>query len=582
MAAVVAQARRPSDKFTWVKIKSRHKRRPEGPAGIDDCRRLLLDISDARRAGRIDDSAKAKLKSMLAKGDCSARDCRAALEAQMSPVPVVATASAPTDVAWYEYVAPDGRIYYGCPSNNTSRWDRPASDNIWRIFTDSATGKQYVHNAATGQTKWFGNKLGKKQHGAGTAEATDLVRALSKEEQPNVIARDVVQQVFESYDQDHNGELSVPELHQALFSVGCDLRFSEVVAIFRQVDVDGNGVIVSDEFCNWAEESGAFQQWKDEVLPGAANRDGDGGDDDGGETKAPVHRLRRASHSLGRALFQQYLSQPAGADPPTATVALMACVICQDPACPEIEGVSCHSKTHFFCNACFNSFVLNEAGRPIEVRAREQGQLRCPFVRECKSAEPFSDAQVATHVQGATFQLWMDAKIALLEARISREADARVKLEMQNHLRKSALEQVLHGIRIHIEEEIMTIRCPKCRQPFVDYTGCAALTCSSCQCHFCALCLKDCGANAHPHVKKCKLNPLNPKGYFVKVSAFTKIHAKRKRGILRDYWKGQPADVRAAAAKDPAIRQHFQEHRINVKTGDFEGDDGRRGKCLVM
>ena len=119
------------------------------------------------------------------------------------------------------------------------------------------------------------------------------------------------------------------------------------------------------------------------------------------------------------------------------------------------------------------------------------------------------------------------AKIALLEA-ISREADARVKLEMQNYLRKSALEKEVHAIRIHIEEEILTIRCPKCRQPFVDYRGCAALTCGTCQAKFCALCLKDCGRDAHQHVKECDLNPQNPKGYFVKVNVFEKIHAKRK------------------------------------------------------
>ena len=39
-------------------------------------------------------------------------------------------------------------------------------------------------------------------------------------------------------------------------------------------------------------------------------------------------------------------------------------------------------------------------------------------------------------------------------------------------------------------------RCPRCGKVFYDYDGCNALRCE-CGCAFCAICLKDCGVDAH-------------------------------------------------------------------------------------
>jgi hypothetical protein len=42
--------------------------------------------------------------------------------------------------------------------------------------------------------------------------------------------------------------------------------------------------------------------------------------------------------------------------------------------------------------------------------------------------------------------------------------------------------------------------CPRCKAVFGDFDGCNALTCP-CGAHFCAICLQDCGADAHSHVR---------------------------------------------------------------------------------
>ena len=65
-----------------------------------------------------------------------------------------------------------------------------------------------------------------------------------------------------------------------------------------------------------------------------------------------------------------------------------------------------------------------------------------------------------------------------------------------------------------LTEEI-NLKCPRCKTAFYDYDGCNALSCGSCRASFCAICLKDCGADAHSHVTQFHGN-LFDKGAFEK------------------------------------------------------------------
>ena len=49
--------------------------------------------------------------------------------------------------------------------------------------------------------------------------------------------------------------------------------------------------------------------------------------------------------------------------------------------------------------------------------------------------------------------------------------------------------------------EYLFNHCPRCNQFYVGHTSCNALTCPNCHAGFCAICLKDCGTNAHIHIK---------------------------------------------------------------------------------
>jgi|AntRauTorckE5430_2_1112549.scaffolds.fasta_scaffold02718_5 hypothetical protein len=51
--------------------------------------------------------------------------------------------------------------------------------------------------------------------------------------------------------------------------------------------------------------------------------------------------------------------------------------------------------------------------------------------------------------------------------------------------------------------EKINLKCPRCKAVFHDYDGCNALICgsASCKAAFCAICLEDCGRDAHAHVR---------------------------------------------------------------------------------
>merc|ERR1711939_937344 len=98
------------------------------------------------------------------------------------------------------------------------------------------------------------------------------------------------------------------------------------------------------------------------------------------------------------------------------------------------------------------------------------------------------------------------------------------------------------AIKNHIVEKILTLACPRCKQAFVDFSGCMALTCSraGCGCGFCALCQEDCGNDAHAHLGRgCPMARklgVKPKEFYLASEAEWQTAQAKGRAIkLREY-----------------------------------------------
>jgi hypothetical protein len=88
-------------------------------------------------------------------------------------------------------------------------------------------------------------------------------------------------------------------------------------------------------------------------------------------------------------------------------------------------------------------------------------------------------------------------------------------------------------LRKKIVDEILTLRCPRCKIAFVDFVNCFALTCSNKNCNagFCAWCLFDAGNDAHQHVFNCKEGNGN---IFGGEEGTFENHHKKRKGVLID------------------------------------------------
>jgi len=193
------------------------------------------------------------------------------------------------------------------------------------------------------------------------------------------------------------------------------------------------------------------------------------------------------------------------AKPVSCSICCEDLTILDGPLCQPVNG-------HFLCRECFDAHVIEEVSKP-----EFKGEVYCPCrpapAGGCTSAA-YPGAVIARHATPAAFDALARSRVALREREISeqmqREFDERLEAEkakMQKLLadNASAAKARLQDAKKHIVDKILTLACPRCGQAFLDFEGCCALTCSrqGCGCGFCALCMKDCGTDAHKHVEKC-------------------------------------------------------------------------------
>jgi hypothetical protein len=152
---------------------------------------------------------------------------------------------------------------------------------------------------------------------------------------------------------------------------------------------------------------------------------------------------------------------------------------------------------------------------------------------------PHFDLQIIART--CSVSLW--AKVSkrnseIEEYRIRKIAEAENMLWREKEIarlqRMSEEERAVEKHAQHIEDRICNLRCPRCELVFVDFVGCFALKCPSCSCGFCALCLADCGSDAHSHVAQCGAGRLHST-YFGTDSVFANAQQVQRQLRLDEY-----------------------------------------------
>ncbi len=239
------------------------------------------------------------------------------------------------------------------------------------------------------------------------------------------------------------------------------------------------------------------------------------------------------------------------------------CIACAEEC---IEGVACAGGSpHFLCTPCLAEHIRTQQ-EGEDVTDRMRGDSLLCIVPNCES-EPLEDHLImgALHKHKHFSQCFLKLKKKAVETVALSEMDRRVRAE-KAELARLLKNDVAEYHRRHIQEEILTLRCPRCQQAFNDFNGCLDLECSrqGCGVHFCGLCLADCGQDAHAHVRQCPLNPNADKNYFVSAEVFARLQRERRQRLVNEYLAASIPDQRLRAEVVRRAKRDFDDLGLQV------------------
>uniref|UniRef100_A0A0G4GAC5 Protein kinase domain-containing protein n=1 Tax=Chromera velia CCMP2878 TaxID=1169474 RepID=A0A0G4GAC5_9ALVE len=273
--------------------------------------------------------------------------------------------------------------------------------------------------------------------------------------------------------------------------------------------------------------------------------------------------------ALERLLVRMQAENPS--DRPTATEVLQdrlfsqtavdaaQCVTCfevvlQDRGSLYASHSPDASQQHFMCADCVNRHVQARSSLDPEysdVRARfKANDCRVSCVAPGCPSNPFAHADLARLLRPEVLQQWEGARLEAAEERVRAEMETEFEERLRRALREDGAQRRVR----EIAEEILTLKCPRCRAAFLDFNGCAALTCARCNCGFCGYCLRDCGHDAHGHVPGCPLGV----GMFVRQEEWERVQRDRKSRQVREVLGRLGQEDRAEVRRllEPLLREN--------------------------
>mmetsp|Transcript_34870 Transcript_34870/g.80876 ORF Transcript_34870/g.80876 Transcript_34870/m.80876 type:complete len:631 (+) Transcript_34870:310-2202(+) len=229
-----------------------------------------------------------------------------------------------------------------------------------------------------------------------------------------------------------------------------------------------------------------------------------------------------------------------------------SCCICLEDGIRLEEGLECgrmDGPPHFVCHQCLEQHVEAAVGAELRLRQANEGRVCCPG-RPCDAAA-YPDVDLAKKLSAAVFRRYTESRLDLLEQRRAAELEGEMQVRLGAELRRlQALDEQqrrVRAVRNHIVEEILTLKCPRCGQAFLDFVGCFALQCSRCPCGFCAWCGEDSGgSNAHEHVRNCREKPPGADVFFGTFEQFEAAQRRRRRRLLHGFLPTLDIQTRAA------------------------------------
>lgn len=224
---------------------------------------------------------------------------------------------------------------------------------------------------------------------------------------------------------------------------------------------------------------------------------------------------------------------------------------------------------HFVCAPCLSEHVIHAGQDELQARQGREGRVLCPYSPSNCGCTPYADADLARALSPSVFEAYVRDRVQLVEVRLAIEKERAVQQEAERIGQMDRRGQLRNQIA-----SALTMRCPRCRTAFADFTGCCALSCASCPAKFCAWCLKDCGNDAHPHVRACSEKPAGAGAYYPDLPQFDAHCRKRRAEIVIKLLREQGSEDDEAILQEEMLADIRTELEVARRTTKARADVG--------
>ena len=171
------------------------------------------------------------------------------------------------------------------------------------------------------------------------------------------------------------------------------------------------------------------------------------------------------------------------------------------------EAIFCGEKKHVYCWSCFASEISSRIEKGLLFK--DNGILKCTSIgfKDCAGVFTLDNiSKIETKIKDELVIKWTEVMKQLGPTGDSLDYWRKYKeaqLKEQNEKWTRALEtNNLDDIAYIVSQRYFGYNCPRCNNYALSYLHCNALTCPVCKAGYCAVCLKDCGNDAHEHISK--------------------------------------------------------------------------------
>ena len=217
--------------------------------------------------------------------------------------------------------------------------------------------------------------------------------------------------------------------------------------------------------------------------------------------------------------------------------------------CHFDEGIACPAGRHFICKKDFNDLVSHKISK-----SGSDPKVLCP-VPNCDGNDPFSLRTLQDGLSHETFEKYFHSYRAFVEAQEAMKANQLLQKEIESMEKRIQLEGELCLIRKRIED-IASSKCPHCKNAWIDFDGCSALTChiSTCKANFCGFCeTEHSSEEIHRHVSSCQFNP-KLGAVFTSKEEFKEAKKIFRQTRIREYSSTLEQSKWEEAKRDPTVR----------------------------